>query len=290
MAKLTALLILLANFYCFCLSGQSNLKVNFNLDGIALTTHKVAEGETIFGISRIYNTDVSSIQFFNRGMDPSSISIDSTLLIPLDKEIFSSDKPNGKFLKLHYKIKAGDTFYSLGRKSGIAAKTLQSINQMGPSDLSVGKMILLGYYPLEEREISNTDPMAVNTSSLLEPPKEIETKPTNDDSFITSEGKSVLKDEMEELSYHEDRGIAIWKEEWKTTSGFYVLHRTAPINSIIEMENPMFNRKAFGKVSGRIPESLYSSDVILIVSDGLARHLGVLDERFFVKVRYLQPN
>ena len=50
----------------------------------------------------------------------------------------------------------------------------------------------------------------------------------------------------------------------------------------------MNNRKVYAKVIGRIPENVYGSDVVVVISSKVANFLGAKDPRFFVRVRYLK--
>jgi hypothetical protein len=68
----------------------------------------------------------------------------------------------------------------------------------------------------------------------------------------------------------------------------FALHPTARVNSVIELHNPMMNRKVLAKVIGNIPPNTYPEEVKVIISPKTAKSLGVIDQRFFVKMRYLE--
>ena len=42
----------------------------------------------------------------------------------------------------------------------------------------------------------------------------------------------------------------------------------------------------YAKVIGRIPNNVYGKEVIVIVAPSVAKTLGAIDERFFVKIKY----
>ncbi len=257
-------------------------------DGWAVT-HETSAGQTLFAVARMHNAKISDIRSANTADELQTLSVGQKIIIPLDRGKISAKKPSGKHWVLSTTIRPGDTFFSIARRSGLPVDKLQIINGLGQGDLKPGIDLKLGYYLLSGKAEASSRATSI-TEQQANPDPEIE------QDFITDIG---TPDERMEAPRHstdnttlnsrENRGVAVWNQEWKSTAGFYVLHRSAPINSIIEIENPMFGRRAFGKVSGRIPCSLYTDDVILIVSDGLANHLGVIDPRFFVKVRYLQP-
>nr|MBS0037336.1 LysM peptidoglycan-binding domain-containing protein [Saprospiraceae bacterium] len=283
MTKLKLIFCFWITFGPLTLTGQTEWVVFINSDQTIITTHTIQSGETLYSISRNYNLSVEELSEANSSIDFSALRVGSQLNIPLSDQKISPTKPSGDYAGLNLEIIPGQTLFAISQASGLSIDEIQNLNDLEGTELSLGRAIQLGYYSFA----------AQNTRSGIETEVALEKKPSNQ---IEEKHREILpldnkEDKKEvELTFHHDRGVAVWNEEWKSTSGFYVLHRSAPINSIIEIENPMFNRRAFGKVSGRIPASLYSSDVILIVSDGLARHLGVIDPRFFVKVRYLQPN
>ncbi|GEM_PF-3445979 len=257
-------------------------------DGWAVI-HEIRAGQTLYAVARLHNAKVSDIRSANTADELHTLSVGQELKVPLSQSHISAEKPSGKHRVLSTKIRSGDTFFSIARRSGLSVGQLQLLNGIGPGDLKPGVDLKLGYYRL-----SGTTEVIARTTNVSE--QHATRGPAIEEGLIPDIG--TTEERMEEswsgndntsLNSRENRGVAVWNQEWKSTAGFYVLHRTAPINSIIEIENPMFGRRAFGKVSGRIPASLYTDDIILIVSDGLANHLGVIDPRFFVKVRYLQP-
>ncbi|TVR85662.1 MAG: LysM peptidoglycan-binding domain-containing protein [Saprospirales bacterium] len=251
--------------------------------------HEIRAGQTLYAIARLHNAKVSDIRSANTADELHTLSLGQEIKVPLSQNHISAEKPAGKYRVLSTKIRSGDTFYSIARRSGLSVGQLQSLNGIGPGDLKPGIDLKLGYYRL-----SGTTEVIGRATNISE--QHATRGPAIEEDLIPDIGTTEERREESwsgndntSLNSRENRGVAVWNQEWKSTAGFYVLHRTAPINSIIEIENPMFGRRAFGKVSGRIPASLYTDDVILIVSDGLANHLGVIDPRFFVKVRYLQP-
>jgi rare lipoprotein A (peptidoglycan hydrolase) len=85
-----------------------------------------------------------------------------------------------------------------------------------------------------------------------------------------------------------ERGIAHWHKDSSQEGEFLALHRTAPINSIVAINNPMNNRTLYAKVIGRIPDAVYEDNVIVVLSPKAAMLLGARDANFFVKMRYLK--
>ena len=75
-------------------------------------------------------------------------------------------------------------------------------------------------------------------------------------------------------------------EEEKNDTDLYALHRYAPVNSVIAVTNPMKKRTVYVKVIGRMPDTVYSDNIIVVVSSTAASMLGAKDAKFYVQVRY----
>ncbi|WP_432711970.1 LysM peptidoglycan-binding domain-containing protein [Pedobacter sp.] len=65
-----------------------------------------------------------------------------------------------------------------------------------------------------------------------------------------------------------------------------VLHRTAPIGTVMKITNPMSNRSTFAKVVGKFTENESTKDVVLVMTKAVADALGALDKRFFCNLSY----
>jgi hypothetical protein len=83
------------------------------------------------------------------------------------------------------------------------------------------------------------------------------------------------------------KGVAVWKPG-KLSANYYVLHPTAKLGSYMEITNLMLHRTITAKVAGHIPPGLYQSHVGIVVSPSTARALGVLDQQFFARWRYVE--
>jgi len=88
---------------------------------------------------------------------------------------------------------------------------------------------------------------------------------------------------------HNQRGVAAWNKNSKNKNDIFALHSSAPINSVIEVTNPMNNRTLFVKVTGRPSSKIYyGTNVKVVLSYKAARMLGARDPRFYVNVKYLK--
>ncbi|WP_209331531.1 LysM peptidoglycan-binding domain-containing protein [Lunatimonas salinarum] len=98
--------------------------------------HQVAPQETIFGISRRYNTPVSEIVQSNDSLKD-GLKIGQRILVPyIQKEAI----PEGAIL---YNVQPGETLFSIAKKHEVSVRELQEWNKMQGSDLSVGQSLII---------------------------------------------------------------------------------------------------------------------------------------------------
>ena len=65
-----------------------------------------------------------------------------------------------------------------------------------------------------------------------------------------------------------------------------ILHRTAPVGTVIKITNPMTSRSTFGKVVGKFTENETTKDVIIVMTKAVADAIGALDKRFACTLSY----
>ena len=104
---------------------------------------------------------------------------------------------------------------------------------------------------------------------------------------VSESGQSENVGQEHILKSHKDSGIALWNKQSRV-KGVYVLSNDAALNTMIEINNPMVQRKIFAKVIGNIPTNTYPDNVKVVLSPEAAMTLGALDSRFFVKLHYLK--
>ena len=89
----------------------------------------------------------------------------------------------------------------------------------------------------------------------------------------------------------DEHGVGTWiDDENLDPNKKLVLHRTAPIGTVIKITNIMTNRTTFAKVVGRFTDNEQTKDVIIVMTKNVAQALGALDKRFQVNLSYGVPN
>jgi LysM repeat protein len=92
------------------------------------------------------------------------------------------------------------------------------------------------------------------------------------------------------LFLKDEKGPATWMDDPTfDPKKQLVLHRTAPIGTVMKITNPMTNRSVFAKVVGRFADSEANKDVIVVVTKNVADMIGAMDKRFRVNITYGVP-
>lgn len=232
---------------------------------------KMESGVTLYSLSRKYNISVDSILAANPDLNPGAIPLGYPVNIPIDAHaiIYSAPASDNDTLPVFYRVQPKETLYRISKVYlGTAPETLIALNPRIKESLSIGQVILLGWYV----PAANT----YNPAGEGMPTIEDSTVKDFSNEYVT-EGKVI----------REQKGLAFWKPG-NMQSHYYVLHPTAKVGTYMEVTNPMLHRTLTAKVAGNIPPGLYPAQVGLVVSPSVARALGVLDQQFFAKWRFVE--
>lgn len=107
--------------------------------------HTVNKGETLWSISQKYNISVEQIYKYNK-LSSDVISIGQKLKVGETEE-----KPNGT---KEYKVKKGDTLWSIASKNGTTVEKLRKLNNLKTDVLSIGQILKIQN---EKNEDKNKD-------------------------------------------------------------------------------------------------------------------------------------
>jgi membrane-bound lytic murein transglycosylase D len=113
--------------------------------------HRVARGDTLYKISRKYGVPVSAIKDFNdlHGQHP-RLSIGQVLQIPISNIYKGSSRDTAEDYQTErrstgsaYKVRKGDTLWSISRRTQIPVSKIMSWNQIEGADLKAGTVLSL---------------------------------------------------------------------------------------------------------------------------------------------------
>ncbi|WP_121809631.1 LysM peptidoglycan-binding domain-containing protein [Mucilaginibacter kameinonensis] len=174
-----------------------------------------------------------------------------------------------------YKVSAGETLYSIAKRFNTSVDDIKALNKLSSDSVAPNQVINVrtGLPPQETKE-----PVMQRDSTTVV---------AQQDTTGGDHGKANRFGLYEKI----EKGVATWMDDaGLDPKKELVLHRTAPIGTIIKITNPMNNHTTFAKVVGRFTDNETNKNVLIIMTKNTADALGALDKRFQVNISYGSPN
>jgi LysM repeat protein len=174
-----------------------------------------------------------------------------------------------------YKVSSGETLFSIAKRFNTSVEDIRALNKLSSDSLAPNQIINVrsGLPPEEVKQ----PVMQRDSTSVV-----AQTDTTGGDHGKANRFGLYEKVEKGVATWMDDAGLDPKKE--------LVLHRTAPIGTIIKITNPMNNHTTFAKVVGRFTDNEVNKNVLIIMTKNTADALGALDKRFQVNISYGSPN
>jgi LysM repeat protein len=223
-----------------------------------------------------------------------------------------------------HKVKRNEGLTSIARKYKVSVRDLRAWNNLSSNSIKVGKVLRVS--PPQKKETTATPPEepVTATTSAAETQSDNATKT---DTKRNSDSKSSVKDGEDEdptgIQAHNEAqakadqeydrketravsndavvantvgfpkiveaGLAESISESGDTEGYYALHRSAPVGTILQVRNEMNNLSVFVKVVGKLPDTGANDKLVVKITQKAYERLAAVDRRFRVEVTYL-PN
>lgn len=117
----------------------ANLVSDAILNYIGVSTdelYTVKSGDTLYSIAKKYGVTLDELKKTNN-LSSNILSINQKLIIPDKVTSDSSSSP------IYYKVKSGDTLYSIAKKYGISVEKLKDINNKKNNLITVGELLII---------------------------------------------------------------------------------------------------------------------------------------------------
>lgn len=285
--------------------------------------HKVSPGETLFSISKKYGVTVDSLKQWNKllGNDlsvgqalvvrenstPSTIvqatttasipvaspekKIESTPVAKVEEKKVEPKPAPGKSQPtpvkentevkmvatsapivpgdwISHTVKQGETLFSISNQYNSSVEDLIKWNALSSNNLRSGQVIKVGRAP----EGPSTVPV-IGEPKVASTPSEMIVEPTVEN---TSGGFKNIK----------ETGQAEVIEGTGGHKKYLVLHRTAPVGSVMRVKNEENDITIFARVVGTLPETGDNSKLVIKLSQAAFDQLRAVNSRFPVEVLY----
>ncbi len=235
--------------------------------------HRVLEQQTLYSISQHYGVDPAAIRRINPEIKRDARRLPAVVVVPItnDQVIYRLPlfKSKRDFVPVYYRAQKKDNLFRIARHYfDMPINLLTNRNDLRGNDIKKGQTLHIGWLSRTYR------PLLVTEGSRADEDEEPE-----------SELARMFGDQPGVQDMSVENEVAFCNIE-ETTKGLFVLHRSAPERSIIEIHNPMFGTTAYAKVIGKLPTHLYAKEIDMVISKEVAEVLRAVDPKFFVRVRY----
>ena len=226
-------------------------------------THTVAQGETLYSISRTYEASVTQMMEWNDLLS-SELKIGQVLkvggeVVP-EKIDYELDG-----MKIHV-VQAGEGLYTLARNFEVTVEELVEWNDLKKSSLDLGQEVIVGKVGVQRSAV-------VDESNVVE---------------AATVAAVVAPADFVPMRKVQENGMAagIEGEEDLTYLG---MHRDIPIGTLVAVRNEMNDQVVFVRIVGKLPDTGINEKVIIRLSQGAVKQLLTIDPKFRVEISYLIP-
>jgi LysM repeat protein len=242
--------------------------------GEKIFEHKIAKGQNLYSLARFYGMNEEQLFPYNPQLKSNKVGIGQIIRVPLPNSAIKRFKGDNfkrwKYAPLMFVVKPKDNLYKIAKRVfHMSPDSVMAWNGLSGNVIAPGQVLLVGWVSLGG--VNDT----VRTAAIIKPKIDVQ--------------KNELGDKFKkQKTTVEMRGAAFWQTKGNATTDYYCLHRTAKAGTIVSISNGTNGKTTYAKVIGKIPESAFSHEVVVIVAPSVAKALGAKDEKFFVKIRYVE--
>ncbi|MDR3696043.1 LysM peptidoglycan-binding domain-containing protein [Mucilaginibacter sp.] len=238
---------------------------------------KEARGEKKQKKSSENNTDETPTAVVEQPTSPEHV-VQQPTQQPVQQPVQQNNTP-----PIQYKVSAGETLYAISKRFNTTVDDITKLNNLTSTNLTPGQILLVhsGTQSAPPPPVMNRDTQVAKRDSTSV--VQVNSDSSNNDRHLNANRYGLFE--------KNEKGVATWMDDpGLDPNKKLVLHRTAPIGTVIKLTNPMTNRTTFAKVVGRFTDNESTKDVIIVMTKSVADALGALDKRFHVDISYGSPN
>ena len=256
------------------LTPQDTIFLSTGLYGQKVFVHEMEPKQTLYSLSKFYGLTLDELYYYNPKNEGGRYGVGSKIKVPVPNRSIIRFKPKdyhaSLYIPLYYVVRKGETLYHVAQRMfKMPIDTLMDRNKMVGYELSVGQKLRVGWMSIKGIPDGNRQ---FNGHPMWQKSYSYRRKYT-----LAKRGKKEYR----------RKGPAVYIKGTKSTSDLLVMHRHAPIGSIIQVTNPMKKRSVYAKVIAKTPSS-YDANVEVVVSPRVGKMLGARDKKFYVKTKYLR--
>ena len=256
------------------LTPQDTIFLSTGLYGQKVFTHIMEPKQTLYSLSRFYGLTLDELYFYNPKHEGGRYGIGNEIKIPIPNRsiirYLPSDYTPFLYVPIYHVVRKGETMYHIAQRLfKLPIDTVMDRNGLIEPVLSVGHKLFIGWMSIHGVPDSH---------------RQFKGHPLWKKSYAYK--KKYYSEKRRKKEYRR-KGPAVYIEGTKSTSDLLVMHKYAPIGSIVQLTNPMKKRTLYAKVIAKTPPT-YDANVEIVVSPRVGKMLGARDKKFYVKTRYLR--
>ncbi|MVN92746.1 DPBB and LysM peptidoglycan-binding domain-containing protein [Mucilaginibacter aquatilis] len=273
-----------------------------NLDGKKVILHKLDPKDNYYSVGRRYNVKPTAVIQFNSN---TSLRVGKVIKVPTDLPFVSpgntpapsvstsTPAASGGNQITEYKVSPGETLYAISKRFNVRVEDIMSQNNLTSNALQPGQILKIK--AVTQNPATVTPPQPAQQTPVVSNPA-IDSAKRDSTTVAANDSISVerrLPANRYGLTERNEKGVATFLDDaglGLDPNKKLVLHRTAPVGTVLKIINPMTNRTTYAKVVGRFTDNEMTKDVIIVLTKSAADALGSLDKRFHVTISYGMPN
>ena len=181
-------------------------------------------------------------------------------------------KASGEWIS--HTVKSGESLFSLSKQYGSSIEELIQWNALSSNNLKVGQSIKVGRAATDVAVVPVVAEVKSQSTVTVAEPMQETTVPNT--SVNTSGGFTNTK----------ESGLAEVIPGTEASKKYLVLHRNAPVGSVIRVKNEENDLTIFARVVGVLPETGDNSKVLIKLSQAAFEQLKGVNTRFPVEILY----
>ena len=240
-------------------------------------SHKIQPGQTLYSIKRFYAVDLSDLYYCNPNLEANGLAVGQRLRIPLVNKALRRYRGGNfveqDYLPVYYKVKPSETLYRIARiYFHLPVEVVRERNQLYSDQVHKNEVLLIGW--ISRLGIPDSLKTISGLPGLLG--EESQRNKYRYELYFNGKNEQMLQ------------GTACWDKamDLSDKDKLYVLCSYVPKGQVVRIENPMTNRQVYAQVVAPKPENSFSQGAVVLVTPTVAKALGGLDTRFYVKLYY----
>lgn len=188
---------------------------------------------------------------------------------------------------ISHKVAQGETLFAIARQYDARVPDLIQWNDLSSNNLSIGQTLKVGREANDRIPVSQLPPAKSETTKPAtenSPPEAKRSSPAAGGSSSTSSTSNVSTSTA--FRNVKESGQAEVIEGTGNHKKYLVLHRTAPVGTIMRIRNEENDVTVFARVVGVLPETGDNNRLLIKVSKAAFDQLKAVNSRFRVEVSY----